>query len=111
MILHFKAKSTDLTLDQINTWFTNTRRKNRRDSEKKKRDELIAFENAVKKQNSTPNYLVLNQKTQIVSYALPKISVVRPLYTQPIQHLRKLNVDPKQEESSKALLVENLGAD
>jgi hypothetical protein len=103
---------TDLTLDQINTWFTNTRRKNRRDSERKKRDELNAFENAVKKHNSAPNYLVLNQKTQMVSFPLPKISVVRPFHPLPVLHQKKLNVIQQKEESNfKELLVENLGAE
>jgi hypothetical protein len=56
--------------------------------------------------------LVLNQKTQTVSFPLPKISVVRPFHPLPTQHLKKLNVIQQKEESSfKELLVENLGAE
>jgi hypothetical protein len=56
--------------------------------------------------------LVLNQNIQVISFPLPKISVVRPLHPLPTQHPKKLIViQQKEEKSFKELLVENLGAD
>ena len=87
--LNFSVKKTKLSLEQINTWFTNTRRKYRRLSEKEIREEMFTDDEPIV--NALPNYLQLYK-------SIPEIQF------KPYENVEKTN-------NSSKLLVENLGSE